>query len=179
LSGRQELISQLSQYKTSFAEEKAFVKPFLELLQHANCFERTHLPGHITGSSWIIDEHFEYVLLVHHAKLNKWLQPGGHADGDDQVLRVALREADEETGLKKITPFKSDIFDIDIHTIPTRKEMPEHLHYDIRFLLTGSREETIVCSEESHEVKWVSLNALHLFNAERSVLRMKEKVNLL
>lgn len=179
MSDRNELVSQLNSYKTSFTDEQVFIKPFLELLKEKDCFERTHLPGHITGSSWIIDNHLEYVLLVHHAKLNKWLQPGGHADGDDNVLRVALREAEEETGVKNFYPVHKTIFDLDIHTIPARKEMPEHLHYDIRFLLQCSRDEKIEVSEESHEVKWISLKELDRFNPERSLLRMLEKVNLL
>ena len=174
---RHDLISQLTNYKTSYPEEQVFIQQFLELLGQKDCFERTHLPSDITGSSWIVDELYKKVLLVHHAKLNKWLQPGGHADGDDNVLRVATREAEEETGLKSLKPVSSTIFDIDIHTIPARKDMPEHLHYDVRFLFVGNVDEPIVVSEESHEVKWINLSKLEQFNQERSVLRMKEKIN--
>jgi len=179
LFNRQELISQLQAYSTPYSEEQHFISSFLELLKHKDCFERTHLPGHITGSSWIIDATHEHVLLVHHAKLNKWLQPGGHADGDDNILRVAMREADEETGLKNLKTVSPSIFDIDIHTIPARKDMPEHFHYDVRFLLEGSLNESIIVSEESHEVKWISMKELPSLNQERSVLRMNEKVSLL
>ena len=176
---RHELVFQLNSYQTSFADEAVFIKPFLQLLKEKNCFERTHLPGHITGSSWIVDENHEHVLLVHHVKLNKWLQPGGHADGDENILQVALREAEEETGIKKICSVNQTIFDLDIHAIPARKEMPEHLHYDIRFLLQCSRDEQLVVSAESHDVKWIRLTELHHLTQERSVLRMMEKVNLL
>src|SRR3954465_2087342 len=106
---------QIRQYKTSDKPEALFKAKFLELLQHADAFQRTHLPGHITGSSFIVSDDFKYTLLVHHAKLNRWLQPGGHADGDTNVEGVALREANEETGLKNISLLLPTIFDLDIH----------------------------------------------------------------
>jgi 8-oxo-dGTP pyrophosphatase MutT (NUDIX family) len=172
---RNQLIQQLHSYQTPFPEEKDFVSRFLELLKSNDAFQRTHLPGHITGSAWIINNTKDQTLLVHHAKLNKWVQPGGHADGDENVLQVALREAEEETGLRnfKIT---ETIFDIDIHIIPARKDFPEHQHYDIRYLLEADITEQIVASEESHDVKWIEISELEKFTSERSVLRMKEKL---
>lgn len=172
---RSSLIRFFSGYSTPFPEEELFISRFLELLSHPNCFERTHLPGHITGSAWIIDSPRTKALLVHHAKLNKWVQPGGHADGDENVLRVALREAEEETGLKKLSIVTSTPFDVDIHTIPKRIDFPEHFHFDIRFLIEASPEDQLVVSEESHDVKWIPLASLKEYNQERSVLRLKEK----
>jgi 8-oxo-dGTP pyrophosphatase MutT (NUDIX family) len=170
------LIHQLRSYQSVFKEENQFIPQFLELLQSKDAFQRAHMPGHITGSAWIINKSHDKTLLVHHAKLNKWLQPGGHADGDENVLQVALREAKEETGLTdfKIAP---TLFDIDIHIIPARKDFPAHLHYDIRYLLEAEINEPIVVSEESHDVKWIPLVELEKFTTERSVLRMKEKVS--
>lgn len=112
---------------------------------------------------------------MHHAKLNKWVQPGGHADGEENILNVALREAEEETGLKNLMP-NAAIFDVDVHVIPARKDFPEHFHYDIRFLIEADEREKIVVSDESHDVKWVSLDELEEYTSERSVLRMKEKL---
>ena len=169
------LISSLRNYITDFPEEKKFIPSFLELLNHLDCFQRTHLPGHLTGSAWILNADKTKTLLVHHGKLNRWMQPGGHADGDENILRVALKEAEEETGLKTFK-IVDQIFDIDIHTIPARKDFPEHLHYDVRFLLEGSEDEKILVSEESHDVKWIALSELENFTKERSVLRMKEKL---
>jgi 8-oxo-dGTP pyrophosphatase MutT (NUDIX family) len=177
---RESLIRALTDYKTSFVEEGAFRDQFLELLAHPRCFYRDHLPGHITGSAWIIDETGMFVLLTHHAKLNKWLQPGGHADGDEDVARVALREAIEETGLQTIQIKAKTIFDLDIHAIPARNNFPEHLHYDIRFLIQASRLEPVVLTEESHALEWIPVGAL----AERtgnnlSMMRMASKVSQL
>lgn len=173
---RIELVNRLNDYPASYPEEKNFVTRFLTLLSAPRCFDRTHLPGHITGSAWIVDSTRTHVLLVHHAKLNKWVQPGGHADGDEHILRVALKEAEEETGLKNLTVIGQSPFDIDIHTIPKRAEFPEHDHYDVRFLFEANLNEPIVVSEESHDVKWIKLDDLEKYNQERSVLRMKDKL---
>ena len=172
---RKILINSFQSYQTLFDEEQKFISAFLDLLNHQDCFQRTHLPGHITGSSWIVNADRSKTLLVHHAKLHKWVQPGGHADGEENILNVALREAEEETGLTNLKSFNT-IFDLDIHLIPSRKDFPEHFHYDIRFLVEGDESEKIVVSDESHDVKWVSLNDLENFTKERSVLRMKDKV---
>ncbi len=173
---RQSLLQFFSDYTTSYPEEKLFIPRFNELLVQQNCFERTHLPGHITGSAWIVDSSRKHVLLVHHAKLNKWLQPGGHADGDENVLRVALREAEEETGLKALTVISETPFDVDVHLIPARKDFGEHFHFDIRFLIEANPADQIIVSEESHDVKWIPLKTLEDWNQEQSILRMKEKL---
>lgn len=169
------LIQSLTNYTSPFQEENKFTSRFLELLQHEDAFQRTHLPGHITGSAWIVNADQTKTLLVHHAKLNKWVQPGGHADGDENILAVTLREAEEETGVKNFT-IQESLFDIDIHTIPTRKDFPEHEHYDIRFLVVANDTDEVVVSEESHDVRWVLLSQLETYTQERSVLRMKEKL---
>jgi len=174
---RHVLLEMLKSYKTDFGEEQTFVDRFVELMKSDNCFQRTHLPGHITGSSWIVNPDKTKSLLVLHAKLNKWVQPGGHADGDENVWRVAVREAEEETGLKNLNPFQ-EIFDLDIHVIPERKDFPAHFHYDIRFLVLAMETEKITVSEESHEVRWINLKELERFTSERSVLRMKDKLAL-
>ena len=166
---------QIERYTAAHSGESEFARKFLKLLQHPDAFQRTHLPGHITGSAFIVSEDFSQTLLVHHAKLNRWLQPGGHADGDQNVARVALREGNEETGLQNLTLASTEIFDLDIHLIPARKDMPPHDHYDVRFLVYGSWKEKIIVSEESHDVKWVVLNELEKFSTEVSLLRMRDK----
>ncbi len=166
----------LQAYNSRFAEELAFREQFLSLLTHPRAFHRDHLPGHITGSAWIVDSTTKVVLLTHHAKLNKWLQPGGHADGDPDVLQVALREASEETGLKSLRLRTPVIFDIDIHTIPARKDFPEHLHFDVRFLLEADRHEPLVITHESNDLQWVALDRLADYTTQRSIERMREKL---
>ena len=173
---RESLIHSLQSYSTLFPEEEIFKSRFLELLEHRHSFHRDHLPGHITGSAWIVNQDFSRVLMVLHAKLGRWLQPGGHADGDENVLNVALREAKEETGLNNFTILSHSFFDIDIHPIPTRKNFPGHLHYDIRFLLQASEQDVLTINDESRDLKWFPINELAaLTENARSIMRMVNK----
>jgi len=177
---RRELITALKNYTTPYEHEQKFATSFLQLLQHPDAYQRSHLPGHITGSAWIIDESRENVLLTHHAKLNRWLQPGGHADGNEDIFEVALREAVEETGLTSLRLINPSFFDIDIHVIPARKEFPEHDHYDVRFLFEAKRTDSLVVSEESHDLAWININNLMTTTGKNdSILRMAEKVSTL
>ncbi len=177
---RSTLLQQLEVYTSNYSEELLFKNQFIELLQHPDAFQRTHLPGHITGSTWIVDESKMNALLIHHAKLNQWLQPGGHADGDEYVLRVALREAEEETGVKEFKILSDTIFDLDIHPIPIRKDFPAHLHYDIRFLVQANIAHELIVSDESLDVAWISFDELPSFTDNNpSIKRMVEKVKRL
>src|SRR3954463_9092998 len=97
---------------------------------HPDCLERSCVPGHLTGSAWIVSPDRSRTLLTHHLKLDKWLQLGGHADDDPDLLAVALREAREESGLTRLRVVSPAIFDFDRHLIPARKTEPEHFHYD-------------------------------------------------
>ncbi len=142
---------------------------------HENCFERSLSIGHVTGSAWIVDLDRTHVLLTHHRKLDKWLQLGGHADGDWDVLRVALREAEEEGGLTTVRPVRDTIFDVDIHLIPARKAEPEHYHYDVRYALEADRAEAIRISDESHDLRWIAVEEVGTLTQEESVLRMVRK----
>lgn len=104
------------------------------------------------------------------------MQPGGHADGDENVLRVALKEVDEETGLINPPELTNGIFDLDIHPIPARKDFPEHLHYDIRFAFIASRKAALKINDESHDLKWVHLEEVSIITKQNtSILRMIRK----
>jgi 8-oxo-dGTP pyrophosphatase MutT (NUDIX family) len=173
---RQQLVEALDVYTTNDAAEISFIPRFHQLLGHPRAYFRDHLPGHMTGSAWIVDETGKLVLLTHHAKLNKWLQPGGHADGEEEIFDVAIREAREETGLQNLTILSPEIFDIDIHSIPARHDFPAHDHYDIRVLLQARRDDDLVVTDESHALAWVHVADLHTRTmGNRSMLRMAEK----
>lgn len=177
---RQELIQAIKQYRSAFEEELVFKKLFIDLLDSPEAFQRTHLPGHITGSAFIVDASRKYVLLTHHAKLNKWLQPGGHADGDENIINVAMREAVEETGLKNLRLINETLFDLDVHAIPARNDFPQHDHYDVRILLEASRDEQLIITEESNDLKWFSLDDVEAITAyNHSIARMVAKVKQL
>lgn len=170
------LTEAIATYALRWPTEKEVAARYQSLLIHRDAFQRTHLPGHITGSAFIVNPGFTHTLLVHHAKLNRWLQPGGHADGDTDVVGVARREANEETGVMNLVLLGSGIYDLDIHPIPARKDFPLHDHYDVRFLFQASMDEAVVVSEESHDVRWVALSDLERYNNEPSVMRLRAKL---
>lgn len=145
------------------------------VLAHENCLLRSCVSGHLTGSAWIVSPTRDRVLLTHHHKLDKWLQLGGHADGDADLARVALREAQEESGLARVRLVSPRIFDLDRHLIPARKQDPEHYHYDLRFLFEADPAEPLTVSSESKDLAWVELERVVALNPEESMARMVRK----
>lgn len=115
--------------------------------------QRELAEGHLTGSAWLVSADGRRVLLTHHRKLGLWLQLGGHADGDPDLARVALREAEEESGLTDLI-VEPAIFDLDCHTIPAHGDDPEHFHYDVRYIVHASGSEQFAVSDESHALAW-------------------------
>lgn len=174
---RATLLESLSRHESTYPEEMTFKSVFTEFIRSVpDCFSRDFPARHITGSAWILDASRTACLLTHHAKLDRWLQLGGHADGEEDVAAVALREAREESGLSSIRLLTPHIFDIDIHLIPANSKQQAHDHYDIRFLFEADSGEPLSVSSESKDLVWVSLaDAPALVHHERSVMRMIEK----
>lgn len=154
-----------------------------------DCFERSHLPGHLTGSALVVSPALDQVLLTLHRKLGKWLQLGGHADGVPRLDEVAMTEAREESGLPDLAflPYEGSLggvpgplpFDLDIHPIPARGEVPEHLHYDVRYLVVAPGTPPPVRSSESRDVRWLSLDEARSVTDEESMLRQFRKLEAL
>lgn len=143
--------------------------------QHPDCFKRELLIGHVTGSAWILNPAKTHALLMHHQKLDKWFQPGGHCDGDADVLHVAQKEAEEETGLS-VKALTNVIFDVDTHIIPTRNDIREHTHYDIRYVFIADMDaEELGSNAEAKAVRWIKLEDIHQYNNTPSILRMVQK----
>lgn len=166
----------LFNYEPSDVQEKEYKKCIIHFLdQYSNAFERSLEVGHITASAWLINKDNSKALLMHHRKLNIWVQLGGHCDGNTNALAVALKEAKEESGMIDIQPVKTDIFDIDVHFIPENKKEKAHYHYDIRFLLQVQSDENFRGNEESHALLWVDKQRSSLPTQERSVIRMFDK----
>jgi len=175
-SDRADLRKELESYSSEYEVEKAFKERMLFLLDnHANCFERSLEFAHFTASAWVINDSSDECLLTHHAKLNRWLQIGGHADGEEDLKRVCLKEVHEESSLSKISLVNGEIFDLDIHLIPERKGIPAHDHYDVRFLVLADRNEEIKFNHESMEMKWVLLKDVDQMSAGND--SMKRMVN--
>lgn len=144
-------------------------------LAHADCFERACAPGHFTGSAWLVDRSGRRSLLTQHRKLNRWLQPGGHADGDPDLARVALREAEEESGLAGLI-IEPEIYDLDRHAIPARGAEPEHFHYDARFVVRTTGSEDFAVGDESHALAWRDIASIAADpSADESLRRMARR----
>jgi 8-oxo-dGTP pyrophosphatase MutT (NUDIX family) len=163
--------------RVSDAHEAAMVADTIGFIEREpGCFLRACVSGHLTGSAWIVDAARERTLLTHHLKLEKWLQLGGHADGDGDLLAVAMREGSEESGLARLRPVSAEIFDVDRHWIPARKTDPAHWHYDVRFMIEADPSEPLVRAvNESKELAWVSVNGVTALNPEESMARMVRK----
>ena len=179
---RQELLGLLSRHRTRFMEEAGYVSRAVAFVTaHEDCFHCDLWPGHVTGSAWVVSPDRNRVLLLHHRKHDQWFQPGGHADSDADILRVALRETSEETGLdpSHIRLVEEAVFDVDVHTIPASSRGPRHEHFDIRFLVEMDDDLEIPGNDESHDILWVPLHQVARFNNNRSTFRMVEKTRRL
>lgn len=176
---RDHLLLQLEDYLHKYSDESEMLRRYLSFVKtHEDCFERSLQIGHVTGSAWVVNKAGTHTLLTHHKKLNKWLQLGGHADGDADVLRVAKREVAEESGIVDVVLVGRGIFDVDIHLIPARKDEPDHDHYDVRYALQVTGDEDYVVSEESHDLAWIEIDRLVEKTQEESMLRMAQKWSL-
>lgn len=175
---RLETLQLLQQYVSAFAEERVFLAQTIAFVERQeNFWQRSTLEGHLTGSAWLLSADRNSVLLLHHAKLDRWLQPGGHADDTDASLaETARREAMEECGISELALLSPGIFDVDIHEIPARGHEPAHLHYDLRFLFSaGEDAETARNLLETKAIAWVRVEALYTENTPQSLRRMAIK----
>ena len=175
-ASRASLLAELRAYVPADAREAAMRARLVAFVAaHPDAFERTLVTGHVTASAWVVDAARTRALLVHHRKLGKWLQPGGHVDGDPDVRGAALREAREESGLTSLRFAGVGIYDLDVHRIPARPGEPAHDHYDVRFALQADPAEPLVANEESHALAWIALGDLPAYGADESVLRLARK----
>jgi 8-oxo-dGTP pyrophosphatase MutT (NUDIX family) len=153
-STHQALAESLARYRDQWQGEAQTADLFMQfLLSHADVFRRGHRAGHFTGSAFLVSADGTRVLLMHHRKLDRWLQPGGHADGDADLARVALREAREETGVAGLR-VEGGVFDLDRHRIPARGDEPEHWHYDVRYVIRAGDDERFAVNAEARALAW-------------------------
>lgn len=178
MKDRESLKEQLKKYRTPYEEESQYVEDFLKLLEDEDAFLRSRLEGHFTASAWIVNKRRTHTLLTLHRKLNRWLQLGGHADGVENLAEVAMKEAFEESGLKTLELVDASIFDIDRHIIPAHNGIPEHHHYDVRYLIQGDIQEPLVLSNESISLAWITFDSVQdMIGYNPSILRMLEKTS--
>jgi 8-oxo-dGTP pyrophosphatase MutT (NUDIX family) len=158
MSRHEQLLAELETYSGADPAEERHRLAMVGLLAEGEVFSRAHFePGHFTASCYILDDRHR-MLLHHHRRLNRWLQMGGHVEGDEAPSLAALREGAEESGLPDLR-LAGGIFDLDVHTIPAAKGEPEHAHFDVRYLARTAAPEAIAIDRaESNELAWVTLD---------------------
>jgi 8-oxo-dGTP pyrophosphatase MutT (NUDIX family) len=178
------VISLIERHTPADAAEAAAMQRCVAMCrEHPNIMNMGCEPGHLTGSALIVHAPSRRVLLNHHAKLNRWLQFGGHFDYETEAHRVALREAHEESGLSDLVfavPGDPPApFDIDAHVIPQRGDRPEHWHLDMRYLLLTASPDAAHATNESTAIRWFSFDEALALGLSAELVRMLRKARAL
>jgi len=174
ISDLQLLFANLRAYAQAHPTERHIAQAFIDFLASGDdVFLRTRMDGHFTASCWLLSADGERVLLTHHRKLARWLQLGGHADGQMDLAKVALTEAIEESGLSDLA-VEPSIFDLDAHLIPARGGEAAHTHWDVRFVLRCAGSENYQVSAESLALAWLPIAQMHDY-PDASLQRMARK----
>lgn len=170
------LLTTLEAYQPWDDTEATHQASILNLLRtYPNAFDRhSYQPGHITGSTWILAADTGQVAMIYHRRLDRWLQPGGHAElTETDGISTALREAREELGLV-LDPARASLFDLDVHRIPATATQPSHLHFDIRYLCL-TKQQPLVSDSDAAQAQWFSSATLEAMELEPSLRRMLNK----
>ena len=181
---RAELSEAIGAFRPENEQEEADKKGILAFLAaNENAFTRDNIIAHMTASAWVVNHDRTKVLMVYHRIYDSWSWTGGHADGEENLLAVALREVTEETGVSSVTPVSDDIFSLEILTVDGHEKhdsyVPSHLHMNVTYLLEADEEEPLtVCEDENKGVAWFGLDeALSASSEPWFVQRIYRKLN--
>lgn len=157
---REKLINDLINYAPVNEQEQADRQMILSALKEENdIFFRTNLARHMTASAWVVNKRFDRVLMVFHKIYNSWSWLGGHADGDEDLLAVAIREVQEESGIQSVVPVSRDIFSVEALTVDGHEKkghyVSSHLHLNVTYLLMADDTEDLTIKEDENSgVSW-------------------------
>lgn len=173
-----ELLQDLERVLAGYREQADVRRRLLELAAvGGDPFSRDHfVPGHFTASGFVLDPGGGSVLLVHHRRLDLWLQPGGHIDNEDgSIEQASRREVVEETGVR-LEDASLGIVDLDVHVVPAGRGEPTHEHFDIRFLFSASDTMMDIDRNEVKDARWVALDDVIGGAGDASVRRVAAKL---
>ena len=176
-----EAIRNYTPFNEQEAADKALILDFLA--KNPDAFYRTNLIAHMTASAWVVNPARDRVLMVYHKIYDSWSWTGGHADGDEELARVALRELREETGVRSARLLTEEIFSLESLTVDGHEKhgayVPSHLHLNVTYLLEADDHDMLtVCEEENSGVRWFSLDgALKASSEPWFVRRVYSKLN--
>jgi 8-oxo-dGTP pyrophosphatase MutT (NUDIX family) len=159
--------------------DKLLITEFIE--NNNNSLLRTNLTAHVTSSAIVVNEEMDKVLFVHHNIYNSWAWVGGHNDGNPDLLEVAVKEAKEETGLIKISPYNNDIIAIDVihvnNHIKNGAFISDHLHLNATFLLIANEEDNLIIKEDENSgVKWFYIKEIMNYVSEERIKKVYRKI---
>lgn len=176
------LIEEISKYTAIGEAEKADKEAFLQFLKYFGdaAYSRENLIAHLTASAWIVNADRSKVLLCYHRLYQSWSWLGGHADGDRDLAAVALREAKEESGLKQLA-IANEILDLSVLSVAAHvkrgKYVPNHLHYNLTYLIAANEKEDLVCApEENSALKWVQAEDVAKMSSESHMIPIYERI---
>lgn len=179
-----EIYEQIKAYRPWNEQERqdqAVILAFLD--KNPDAFYRTNLLAHMTASAWVVNPQRSKVLMVYHRLYDSWSWAGGHADGEEDLLAVALREVREETGVQRLRPVTEEIYSLEVLTVDGHEKhgryVPSHLHLNVTYLLEAEEDQPLrVCEAENSGVAWFSLaDALSASTEPWFVERIYKKLN--
>ena len=179
-----EIYEQIKAYRPWNEQERQDQVLILDFLRkNSDAFYRTNLLAHMTASAWVVNPQRSKVLMVYHRLYDSWSWAGGHADGEEDLLAVALREVREETGVQRLRPVTEEIYSLEVLTVDGHEKhgryVPSHLHLNVTYLLEAEEDQPLrICEAENSGVAWFSLaDALSASTGPWFVERIYKKLN--
>ena len=181
MNALREAIAAYLPYNHQEIRDKEVILAYLDANEDA--FLRSNLLAHMTASAWVVNSRRDKVLMVYHKLYDSWSWTGGHADGETDLLAVALREVREETGVTHVRPVREEIYSLEVLTVDGHEKhgvyIPSHLHLNVTYLLEADEQDSLhICREENSGVAWFSLaEALRASTEPWFVQRIYKKLN--
>ena len=178
--GLREQIEKYSPYNEQEINDKEMMLKYIDTFE--DVLTRDNKMCHFTASNWIVNKERTKVLMIYHNIYKSWAWTGGHADGDEDLLHVALKEANEETGLNNLKLLSNGIFGIQILTVDSHikrgKFVPTHLHLDCCFLFEADENEVIrIKEDENSGVEWIDIDKAEEITNEEKMKPIYKKLN--